>query len=236
MNFREPLVQTTGRITLTKTQAKLPEIQQFIELLVQIAADGVVSYEELQTLTEWLNTHKECDVSAVKYLFQLLLRVCEDGKITDDETFEIQLGIERILPKEYRIQITEKRKSVYYNQPASDSQLELIQKMTGSRPLGLTRSQASETLDSLFNNYSNSTATPRQIMFLRFWNRVDLISRTRQEISEWMSSFINEDQTHWAVWQLFKDDVDDDGSQRDPSFVPIGACEKYLKTFRRTIE
>ncbi len=228
MNLNEPLVHTSGRITLTKSQLKLPVGKQFSELLMQIAADGVVTYEELQTLADWLNAHTDCDIPAIKYMIQLLLRVCEHGKITDEEVYQIQLGIERVLPKEYREQITEKRKSIYYSQPASENQLELIKKITGKWPAGITRSQASEMLDSLFSNFSNLTATPRQIMFLRFWNRMDLASKSRQEISEWMDNFIHQDSVHWSAWQQFKEDVNDDGTQHDPSFVPIGAYAKYL--------
>ena len=44
-----------------------------------------------------------------------------------------------------------------------------------------------------------------------------------------MDAFIKADQGRWLAWDLFKADYDDDGSQRDPSFVPIGAGEKYLE-------
>ena len=218
---------TTGaRVTLNRTHLKMPEVEGFVVLLVNIASDGVLEYAELQKLSDWLNSHIHLDVPAVKFVVDLMLRVCADGKITDEEIFEIQLGIERILPKEYRTQITEARKAAYYDQPASTNQLDAIEGITHQRPVGLSRREASEMIDSLF---TNPPASNRQLMFLRFWNRMDLATNSRREISEWMNAFIQADQARWLAWDLFKDESGDDGSQRDPSFVPIGAGDKYLE-------
>lgn len=213
------------RVTLTRAQLKMPEIEEFVVLLVGIASHGVLEYEGLQKLTEWLNSHVHLEVPAVRFMVDLMLRVCAGGKITDEEMFEIQLGIERVLPKEYRTQITEARKAAYYSQPASDNQLDAIAAMTHERPASLSRREASEMLDRL---YTDPPASNRQVMFLRFWNRMDLASKSRREISEWMDAFIQADHARWLAWDLFKDECGDDGSQRDPSFVPIGAGERYL--------
>jgi hypothetical protein len=215
-----------ARITLTKAQLKMPENEEFVVLLVNIASDGVLEYEELQKLTDWLNAHAHSEVPAVRFMIDLMVRVCADGKITNEEIFEIQLGIERILPKEYRIKITDARKAVYYRQPASDNQLDAIESMSHQRPVGLTRREASEMIEQL---YTKPPASNRQLMFLRFWNRMDLATKSRRDISEWMDAFIQADHARWLAWDLFKNETGDDGSQRDPSFVPIGAAENYLK-------
>lgn len=215
-----------ARVTLTRAQLEMPEVEEFVVLLVNIASDGVLEYQELQKLTDWLNGHVHLDVPAVRFLVDLMVRVCADGKIAAEEMFEIQLGIERALPKQYRTQITEARKAAYYNQPASDNQLDAISAMTHERPVGLSRREASERLDEL---YTNPPASNRQLMFLRFWNRMDLANKSRREISEWMDEFIQADHARWLAWDLFKADSGDDGSQCDPSFVPIGAGEKYLR-------
>jgi hypothetical protein len=217
-------------VTLTRTHLKMPEIEEFVVILVDIASHGVLEYEGLQKLTDWLNGHIHLDVPAVRFMVDLMLRVCADGQITDEEIFEIQLAIERVLPKEYRTHITEARKSAFYNQPATDNQLDAIARITYERPAGLSRREASEMLESLFRN---PPASHRQIMFLRFWNRMDLATKSRREISEWMDVFIQGDQARWLAWDLFKNEHGDDGSQRDPSFVPIGAGEKYLRKVYR---
>jgi hypothetical protein len=58
---------------------------------VRIASDGVLEYEELQMLTVWLNDHSKSEVPAIRLMFDLLIRVCGDEKITDEEMLEIQL-------------------------------------------------------------------------------------------------------------------------------------------------
>jgi hypothetical protein len=186
--------------------------------------------EELEKLTDWLNGHVHLDVPAVKFMVDLMVRVCADSKITEEEIFEVQLGIERVLPKEYRTRVTEARKAAYYDQPASANQLDTIASITHQRPVGLTRREASEMLDRLF---SDPPASNRQIMFLRFWNRTDLATKSWREVSEWMDSFIQADQARWLAWSAFKEECGDDGSQRDPSFVPIGAADKYLRKLYR---
>ncbi|MCO5050905.1 MAG: hypothetical protein M9920_01195 [Verrucomicrobiae bacterium] len=221
---------SSRRITLTRAQLKMPEIEEFVVLLVGIASDGVLEYEELQKLTEWLNSHIHLEVPAVRFMVDLMIRICADGKITEEEIFEVQLAIERVLPKEYRSQITEARKTAYYDQPATANQLDAIESITYQRPIDLNRRQASELLSELF---LNSPASNRQIMFLRFWNRVDLATKSRREISEWIDSFTHGDEARWLAWDLFKEESGDDGSQRDPLFVPIGAGEKYLERVYR---
>jgi hypothetical protein len=216
---------TGTRVTLTRAQLQTPAIEEFVVLLVNIASDGVLEYEELHKLTEWLNGHVHLDVPAVKFMVNLMLRVCADEKVTEEEIFEIQLGIERVLPKEYRAKIAETRKKVYYDQPASANQLDYLESLTHQRPVGLSRRDASEMIDALVDD---PPASNRQVMFLRFWNRMDLAIKSRREISAWMDSFIEADYARWLAWDLFKEECGDDGSQRDPSFVPIGAGDKYL--------
>lgn len=220
------------RVTLTKKHLQIKEVEDFVGLLVNIASDGALEYEDLEKLTAWLNCHSHLDVPAVKFMIDLMLRICGDGKISGEEVFEIQLAIERVLPKEFRTHITKARKSAYYDQAASENQLDTIQSITQRRPEGLTRRAASEMLDHLF---ANPPASNRQIMFLRFWNRLDLAEKSRREISEWMDAFVREDQARWLAWDLFKSDYKDDGSQRDPSFVPIGAATEYLEKVYQTL-
>ena len=221
---------TSVRLTLTKKHLNRPEIQDFVALLVGIASDGVVEYEELQRLTTWLNSNVNSDVPAVRYMVNLMLRVCSDGELGQEEIFEIQLAIERVLPKEQRARIAETRKAIYYDQPASANQLDLIEELTFRRPEGLTRRAASEMIDEFF---SNPPPTNRQLMVLRFWNRLDLSGCSRREISDWMDAFLNEDYNRWGAWELYKKESGDDGLQNDPEVVPIGVGESYLARVRR---
>lgn len=223
--FAEWAQSKSVRVTLTKSQLQEPEIQTFAALLLRIASDGTLDRADLEALTDWLNAHNESAVPAVKFLFDLLMRICADGRITDEEVFEIQLAIERILPKDFRAMVTGKRKEAYYSQSASEAQLNLIAQQTGTRPDGLTRAQASEAIEA---NFSNPRASNRQLMFLRFWNQMDVAQYDRRQIAEWMDNFIAADHRRWAAWNLYKEVIDDDGGQNDPTLVPLGEYVNYL--------
>lgn len=212
-------------MTITKNQLEMPEVSEFSELLIEIASDGVIEYEELQTLAEWLNRHKQLDVPAIHFMFNLLLRVCKTQRLGSEEIYQVQLGIERVLPKEFRQRIAEARRGAYYTQPASENQLALIQSLTFQRPVGLSRCEASELIEKIFQG-----ATNRQKMFLRFCNRMEMMDKTREQISQWMDAYIRDNPAHWEAWEKFKVEIEDDGEQNDPTIVPIGAIQKYVKS------
>lgn len=75
------------------------------------------------------------------------------------------------------------------------------------------------------------------MMVLRFWNRMDLAERDREEVSEWLddwheSSWMNEPSLRrLCAWELFKIDHPEFGSDGEgaPDAVPLGVGEEYLK-------
>ena len=68
--------------------------------------------------------------------------------------------------------------------------MDLIEHLSGRRPTGISKREASGMIERLFENPPVSN---RQLMFLRFWNRMDLANRTKREVCEWMDNFIQED-------------------------------------------
>jgi len=212
------------RVTLTVGQLKHAKVEEFAHLLISIASDGVITYEEVQALAEWLNENKTLEPPAIRFMFDLLVNICNDGELSSEDICDIQLAIERVLPKTFREKIKEKRKEVYYNGPASSEQIELIERLTKKPATLMSRREASEFIERSFNQPSN-----RQLMLLRFWNRMDLADKTRSEVSEWIDEFTQDNQERWEAWSLFKDEIEDDGGQNDPSIVPIGAGERYLR-------
>lgn len=212
-----------ARVTLTKSQLRIPEVSEFAELLINIASDGAIEYEELQNLAEWLNAHKSIDVPAIHFMFNLLLRVCKTQQLGGEEIYQVQLGIERVLPKEFRTRIVEKRLDVHYSAPATERQLDLIQQITFNRPTGLSKREASEMIERIFEGPTN-----RQKMFMRFCNRIDMLDKTREQVSQWMDDYIQTNPSHWEAWQVFKSDIQDDGGQNNPEMVTVGVIQKYL--------
>jgi hypothetical protein len=219
---------TAKRVTLTKAQLATPQGVELVRLLSEISEDGVITYEELKRLTDWLNANSEIDIPAVRFLFEHMMAICRRGTITNDGLFDMQLAIERVLPKESRQTAAKARLSAYHAQPASERQLEVLQQMTGQMHHGLNRDQASELITAVNQRPSN-----RQLMFLRFWGRMDIAALSRHEISEWMDAFITADQSRMELWNEYKQVIHDDGSQRDPSCVPIGAHANFSKRSRR---
>jgi len=215
------------RVSLTKSHLKDPIGIELLNLLSEIGQDGILDYDELQKLSEFLNAHKHCDIPGVKFLFNLMIEVCSDQEITSEELVDIQLGIEKVLPPDYRSEIKRSRLTVAPPLPdaATERQLNYIQILGGNAPPGLTKWEASQLIAQL---KWKPPASPRQIMFLRFWGRMDLVGHSRDEITDWMSQFIDEDERRRRAWNRYKQEINDDGSQRDPSFVPVGIGNSYL--------
>jgi len=112
-------------------------------------------------------------------------------------------------------------------QNATEKQLQYIRELGGSPPVGLTKADASKLIEELKDGDNNPT--PRQIMLLRFWNRMDLANRSRGEIVNWLENFYAQDSRRKSAWELYKLQNKDDGTQHDPSWVKIGEGENYLR-------
>lgn len=216
------------RLSLSKSQLASPIGQELFNLLLEIGKDGVLEYEELERISDFLNRNKNCEIPGITFLFNLMIAVCEDQTITAEELVDIQLGIERVLPLATRAEIKRSRLALIpppLPEPATERQLEYIRILGGTPPPGLSKWDASELIDQL---KQSPPASPRQIMFLRFWGRMDLVGCSRDEVTAWMSEFIDEDERRKHAWNVYKAEIGDDGSQRDPSFVPIGIGPQYL--------
>ena len=116
---------------------------------------------------------------------------------------------------------------------ATEKQIQYIRDLGGNPPMGLSRADASALIEQLQANRHESFAreeppSPRQIMVLRFWNRMDLAQSSKWEVEQWQNQFYAEDPRRKAAWEAFKLENGDDGSQHDPSCVPIGVGESYL--------
>jgi hypothetical protein len=90
----------------------------------------------------------------------------------------------------------------------------------------LNIAESSPHVEQVFNH---SDPTQRQIMLLRFWNRMDLANRSRGEIVNWLENFYAQDSRRKSAWELYKLQNKDDGTQHDPSWVKIGEGENCLR-------
>lgn len=90
-----------------------------------------MEYEEMVQLANWLNAHSKLEIPAVQYLFRAMLKISADGVLTNEEIFELQLAIERVVPKVYRTAITQHRLDAYYDGPATERQLDYLRCLGG---------------------------------------------------------------------------------------------------------
>ena len=108
---------------------------------------------------------------------------------------------------------------------ATERQLQYIRDLGGNPPAGITHADAAGIIRQLL---ARQQPTPRQMMVLRFWNKTDLMQSTKDEVAAWLGQFYDEDPRRKEAWEKFKLENEEDGSQHDPSFVPMGAGESYL--------
>jgi hypothetical protein len=269
------------RIALTPAQRESPIGQELINLLIQISHDGPVTEKGIRQLNDWLEVRADSEILAIDFLLGISRKVLRLGKATREEMCEMQLAIERVLPKNLRPDIVEKRREVWLQDwihssdrpKATEAQLDYIRGLGGTPPPGLNVPEASELIERLLKNHTPSTnqfatekqlkyihdlggdipprltksaaatliqelvghgiqPTPRQIMILRFWNRMDLATGSKNEITEWQERFYAENPGRKEAWELYKRRNKDDGTQRDPSWVKIGEGENCLREIR----
>src|SRR5690606_32273112 len=93
----------------------------------------------------------------------------------------------------------------------------------------MTKGDASVLIDQLLER---RPPTPRQRMLLRFFNRLDLERRTKDEVSVWIDEIFCGDHRNEQAWERFKRETNHDPFGQDPAVVPIGACSRYLRVKR----
>jgi hypothetical protein len=133
-----------------------------------------------------------------------------------------------------REEASEMIQSLLHSVSATERQVEYIRELGGNPRFGLSRAEAEELIPRLqAKQYQTSSQqqppTQRQMMVLRFWNKMDLIQTSKWDVEQWLTKFYDDDPRRKKAWELFKAEVGDDGSQQDPSFIPLGVGENYLK-------
>ena len=96
-------------VTLSKSQRETTVGRELTELLVELSADGTVSREELERLRSWLQFDHAVDFPALPFLYETIDQISSDGEITEDELDRLALAIERVLPKDIRVEAAARR-------------------------------------------------------------------------------------------------------------------------------
>ena len=110
-------------------------------------------------------------------------------------------------------------------QPASPTQIQVLQEAGRPIPPGLTRGEA-EMLIRRLHRYKE-LVTPRQQMVLRFWGETN--KTNKGEVSDWLDSFYQADRDCENAWKLWKEENPEASESDDPDRVPLGAGADYLQ-------
>lgn len=102
--------QERRQVTLSKSHRDTPAGRALIDLLTELSSDGNVSREEMERLRGWLEIDHGVEFPALPFLHETVEQISSDGEVTEDELDRLALAIERVLPKDYRLAASAKRK------------------------------------------------------------------------------------------------------------------------------
>ena len=259
----QPDQPKSRRLSLTKKQLEEESGASLLALLNEIVADGKISEDEVLRLHAWTQAHAESDLPAIGFLKEVIDGAIADGSVSDADRLDLHLAIERILPvtarslsKEARIQAeprpelppkisredllkmkadpsddsTLQPPKTWRDDPMTAPQRAFIKSLRGSISPSATKGEASELIGTLLGN---KPLSPRQQMVMRFWGRERLSGEGPSEIADWMDAFYSEDPDRKLAWELFKQEVEDDGLQGDPARVTFGIGPAFLTRIKQ---
>lgn len=226
------------RITLTKAQADSPQGRALIEWILAACHDGALDISEVEKLHAFLK-REASDIPAFVFLRALTRDVVADGALDDTETYHLKKAFERVVPKEVRGIIAthlgdigvptveeDEAEPRWTRDAATSRQLDYIIALGGRVTQGMTKGDAARMIDGLLER---RPPTPRQVMLLRFFDHMQLLSSDKDAVSLWVDELYAENPEYEQAWARFKRATNHDPRGQDPSVVPIGAYVNYLR-------
>jgi putative phage-type endonuclease len=160
------------RVTPTSAQCEIPIVQELIGLLIEIEKDGFITEHGARRLIEWLEAKYNSEIPAFHFLLDTSKLVLANGELTTRTipeimiALELQVAIERVLPKQIREPIVAKRIEIEAqlrnNVPAGKGLLDRIRELGGKPPPGITAAEAYELKEKLYHQ-----PTEKQLEYIR---------------------------------------------------------------------
>jgi hypothetical protein len=225
-----------ARVTLTKLELESNAGKEFIAFIDKIASDGVLSVDEISSLLSAVESGgRFSSLMGSSFLRETILEIIDDGKIEQYEIEKLKSAISRMLPKRIRdgfnsyskeeINLPSPRRGLWQSDPASDKQLDLMLKLGIGFHLGVTKGEASELISNYITE-KESRPTARQMMILRFFDKMDYAEKSKAEVSDWMDQWYAEDYKRRDAWEMYKQDCG--GDIDDPDLVELGVGLSYM--------
>ncbi|MCC6971658.1 MAG: hypothetical protein IT434_15710 [Phycisphaerales bacterium] len=225
------------RITLTNAEAESPAGKQLIDLILSMCHDGQIEIKEVESLHIFLR-RCESKIAAISYLRAITREIVADGNVDPSEVYRLKKAFVRVVPKEVRGVISTHLDSVglpavdpdedepaWTRHEASAKQIDYIVALGGTVTPNMTKGEASNLIETLLER---RPPTPRQMMVIRFFDELQMASRTKEEVSEWLDSLYARDERYEHAWERFKRETSHDPFGTDPSIVPVGAFRRYV--------
>jgi hypothetical protein len=225
------------RITLTKAECESPTGKRLIDLIFSMCHDGCLNISEVDELHIFLRNNSS-PIAAIPYLRAITREAVADGAINDAEGYALKLAFERAIPKEARGIVSTHLQNIglpavdeYGETPAwteheaTHKQIAYIVDLGGTITPGMSKGEASELIEQLLER---RPPTPRQTMLLRFFDRLDLMQSTKDDVSLWIDQLYASDERLERAWERFKRETNHDPFEQDATIVPVGAFKSCL--------
>jgi hypothetical protein len=148
-------------MALTVEQADSPLGRDLISLLLEMEEDGLVSKEEVRRLNNWLQGKLDSYIPAIFFLLRLSDQILKKD-LTLQSAYDLQMSIRRTLPATIQEHLIQLRHDAWRDLPASARQLEYIRDLGGLPSGQLTRREAAQLIEQLWNRPTQS-----QLDFIR---------------------------------------------------------------------
>lgn len=233
--YARPMAKARTRITLTAKEAGSQVGKNLIDRTLATCHDGEITIDEVENFHIYLRT-ADTSVPAVPFLRAITREIVADGAIDGAEAYRLKCAFERVVPKEVRgvvsthleaigLPCTPGDEPAWMRHAATARQIEYIRDLGGLVTDGMTKGEASHLIEDLLER---RPPTARQIMVIRFFDRMELTRSSKDEVSEWMDQLYFDEPRYELAWQRFKAETNHDRHCQDPSVVPIGAFRRYL--------
>lgn len=210
-------------------------------LILDMCHDGELDLGEVETLHALLSSAGD-PFPAITYLRAITREILADGSLDPAEIYRLKKGMERVVQKEVREVVSTHLDSIgtpvwddwdhepaWMQHPATAKQIDFLIDLGGHITPSLTKGEATKMIDQLLEK---RPPTPRQMMLLRFFDRLDLAGCTKEQVSCWIDELFVHRPHAERAWHRFKIDTQHSPYEKDPKTVPVGAYKKYRKRRR----
>jgi len=178
------------RVSLTRNQLHDEQGAELLALLSEIIADGKLTDDEIQRLTDWLIAHQGCDLPAVEFLVECVHGVVSRGHLSESDRLELQLGIEKVLPVSHRGFARHAREAAH-PAPAPDPADKSLPRITADDLKRMAQNAPPPLRGPRHSDWRDDSMTEPQRHFIKSLGGTIRADATKGEASELIDQLLN---------------------------------------------